>query len=251
METIVPERSRLDTPTGNFCFQTTHWSVVLEAGRSDPANAPIAWSRLCQTYWYPLYAYVRRSGHSPEDAQDLTQEFFARLISKEHLQGLEPHKSKFRCFLVVALKRFLANEWERANRQKRGGGRQFFSLNEPGAEERYQAELVDQKTPEKLLEHCWATTLLEQALARLGAEMQAQGKSLLYQELKVFLSGANERNSYAETAERLGMSEGALRVNIHRLRQRYRELLRLEIAATVESPEAVEDEIRDLFAALS
>jgi RNA polymerase sigma-70 factor (ECF subfamily) len=251
MQTPVPERSLPETSAGDYFFKTTHWSVVLEAGQSGSADAAAALGKLCQTYWYPLYAYVRRLGHAPEDAQDLTQEFFARLIAKEHLHGLEPHKGKFRCFLVVALKRFLANEWERANRQKRGGGRQVLSLDEPGVEERYQAELVDQKTPEKLLDQCWATTLLEQSLGRLSAEMESDGKGRLFEQLKPFLSANIERNSYPETAARLGMTEGNLRVNIHRLRQRYRELLRLEIAATVETPEAVDEEIRELFAALS
>ncbi len=235
---------------GGYWFKTTHWSVVLEAGQSDSAQAAAALGKFCQTYWYPLYVYARRLGHQPADAQDLTQEFFARLIAKEYLQGLEPQKGKFRSFLLIAFKRFLANEWDRAHRQKRGGGQRLLSLNETGIEERYQTELVDQHTPEKAYEYSWASTLLENVFARLSAEMAAQGKGGLFQDLKIFLGGHREGDSYAEVARRLGMSEGTLRVNIHRLRQRYRELLRLEIAPTVDGPEAVDEEIRHLFAAL-
>jgi len=235
---------------GGGWFTTTHWSVVLEAGNRDSAQADAALARLCQTYWRPLYLYVRRLGHGPEDAQDMTQEFFARLLAKDYLKAADREKGKFRSFLLMAMKRLLANEWDRANRQKRGGGREIVSLDVEDAEGRRVIELADAKTPEKVFEQHWAEALLEQVFRRLAAEIGAEGKMDVFMELKGFISGQEDAGSYPEVARRLKISEGTLRVKVHRLRQRYRELLRLEVANTVDSAEAIDDEIRYLFAAL-
>jgi RNA polymerase sigma-70 factor (ECF subfamily) len=235
------------TTTINEWFKTTHWTTVLEAGRSDSNRAQDALARLCRAYWPPLYTYIRRLGRNREDAQDLTQEFFARVIAKDYLEAADPAKGRFRSFLLTALKRFLAKEYARTQRQKRGGGQPLFSLDEADAEERYAAQLADHHTPEVAFERRWASTLLEQVLARLAVEMAAEGKELLFRQLQPFLTGAAESTDYPEIARKLGLTEGTLRVNIHRLRQRYRDLLRLEVANTVGSPEFVDDEIRHLF----
>ena len=231
-------------------FQTTHWSVVIAAGPNDSEAANAAMARLCQTYWHPLYMYVRRLGHRPEDAQDLTQEFFARLLAKDYLKAVDRAKGKFRSFLLTAVKRFLANEWDRANRQKRGGGKEALSLDAKEFEGRQPRGLVDDRTPEKVFDQRWASVLLEQVFSHLAMELAAEGKANLFQELRGFLTGGTEGDSYPQAAQRLEMSEGTVRVNVHRLRHRYRELLRLEISHTVDSPEGIDDEIRCLFAAL-
>jgi RNA polymerase sigma factor (sigma-70 family) len=231
-------------------FQTTHWSTVITAGPNDSEAASAAMARLCQTYWQPLFLYIRRLGHGPEDAQDLTQEFFARLLAKDYLKAVDRAKGKFRSFLLTAVKRFLANEWDRANRQKRGGGMEVLSLESEDFGGRHPGGLVDDRTPDKVFEQRWAAVLLEQVFTRLAVEMAADGKENLFQELRGFLTGGTDGNSYPEMARRLEMSEGTVRVNVHRLRQRYRQLLRLEIAHTVDSPEGIDDEIRCLFAAL-
>lgn len=232
-------------------FATTHWSVVLAAGDSHSPRIREAQEQLCRVYWYPLYAYVRRFGHGPEDAQDLTQEFFARLLGKKYLGAADPAKGRFRAFLLTTFKRFLANEWDRANRQKRGGGQQLFSLDEADAEHRYLAESADPMTPEKTFERRWALTLLEEVLKRLEQEYAATGKKRVFDELQVLLTGEKAQSPYAEIAARLRMSEGTLKVTVHRLRRRYRELLRLEVAHTVASPNEIEAEIRHLFGAIS
>jgi len=223
---------------------------VVTAGE-ESAQGREALSRLCQTYWYPLYSYVRRSGHNQEDAQDLTQEFFARLLSRDYLKAADPEKGKFRSFLLIVLKRFMANEWDKAQRQKRGGGKQIVSLDAQDTENRYLCEPIDELSPEKLYDRRCAMTLLEQVMRRLAAEFEGEGKAALFSELRPFLSGDDEGISYSELSQRTGMSEGSLRVAVCRLRQRYREVLRLEVANTVQSPEAIDDEIRDLFSALS
>jgi RNA polymerase sigma factor (sigma-70 family) len=236
------------TAASSAWFKTTHWSSVLLAGRADAPQAEAALGRLCQTYWYPLYFYVRRCGHRKEDAQDLTQGFFARLLEKNYLKEIERDKGKFRSFLLMALKRFLANEWDKARRHKRGGGWEIVSLDDGDAEARYQTELADDRSPEKAYEQRWAATVLERVVNRLAAEMTAGGKAQLFDELKDLVRGEAGRASYPEVAQRLQMSEGTVRVNVHRLRRRYRELLREEIAETVDTPEAIEEEIRHLFA---
>ncbi|HXJ55104.1 MAG TPA: sigma-70 family RNA polymerase sigma factor [Verrucomicrobiae bacterium] len=232
-------------------FKTTHWSSVLHAADSNDPAAEASLARLCQTYWYPLYYYIRRLGHGPEDAQDMTQGFLARLVHKDYLNGVKQEKAKFRSFLLVALKRFLANEWDRANRLKRGGGKELVSFDAQDTENRFLAEPVEAMSPEKAFERCWALALLSQVLNRLEAEFCASNKALLFQELKGVLSGEETGSSYAELGQRLGMSETNVKVTVHRLRRRYRELLREEVATTVDSPEKIDDEIRHLFATLS
>lgn len=224
---------------------------MLDAGRRDSPQGGEALATLCQSYWHPVYSYVRRSGHGPEDAKDLTQGFFCRLVEKEYLKDLDRETGKFRSFLLVVLKRFLANEWDRANRQKRGGGRQIVSLDEVDTEGRYLAEPADDRTPDKVFEHRWALAVLEQVSQRLQEEMVEAGKGELFRELKDLLAGNEGGVSYSEAAARLNMNEGALRVAVHRMRRRYREILREEIASTVTSPEQIEDEIRHLFLSLS
>lgn len=236
---------------GGPAFVTTHWSVVLAAGRNDTTRAHDALARLCQTYWHPLYAYVRRLGHSPHDAQDLTQEFFARLLGKNYLAGADESRGRFRSFLLASLKHFLANEWDRASAQKRGGGQVPVPIDLITAETSCRFEPADQLTAEKIYERRWALTLLDQVLGRLRAEHVRDGREKLFEELKATLTEGSRTVAYAEIARRLNTTEGAVKVAVHRLRQRYREVLRAEIADTVASPGEVEDELRNLFAALS
>ncbi|MBI4324111.1 MAG: sigma-70 family RNA polymerase sigma factor [Chloroflexi bacterium] len=230
-------------------FRTTRWSVVLEA-RHSPDDASTALETLCRTYWYPLYAFVRRAGHDPHSAQDLTQEFFARFLAKNYLSDVSPEKGKFRSFLLAALKHFLADEWDKAQTAKRGGGQPLLSLDDATAEARYRLEPSHDLTPDKIFDRRWALTLLEQVLTRLEAEFVDDGKKEMFEELQVFLLGKQSAAPYAQAASRLGMTEGAVKVAAHRLRRRYRELLRLEIAHTVESAGEIEGELRDLLAAL-
>lgn len=234
-------------------FAETHWSIVLSARRGgDSTRGADALARLCETYWYPLYAFVRRQGHSPHDAQDLTQAFFARLLEKNWLAGVDPAKGRFRSFLLASLKHFLANEWDKSRALKRGGGaHQFVALDAATAESRYALEPVDNTTADRLYERRWALTLLDSTLARLRDEMTADGKARLFEELKFSLTGTGGDQSYAELAARLGLSEGAIKVAVHRLRQRYREVLRAQIAETVAAPDEVEAELRQIFTALS
>src|SRR5687767_2624353 len=210
-------------------FATTHWSVVLTAQGSDSTVAHAALSSLCRTYWYPLYAFVRRQGHSPHDAQDLTQEFFARLLAKNYLAIADRERGKFRSFLLASLKHFLANEWNRAQAAKRGGGRELISLNDEEAEGRYALEPADNTTAERIFERRWATTLLDQVVARLRDEYVRAEKAGWYDALKNCLTVDSRSAPYAELATRLKTSEGAIKVAVHRLRQRYREVLREEI----------------------
>ena len=232
-------------------FLTTHWSVVLVAGHTDSTRAQNALARLCQTYWYPLYAYVRRRGHSAPDAQDLTQEFFARLLERHTIASADPNRGRFRSFLLATLNHFLAHEWEKDCAQKRGGGQQLLSLDLALAEQRYGLEPADNATPDKLFDKHWATALLEQVLSQLEAEYQQAGRAQLFAALKQTLTGTRESHPYAELATRLGMNEAAVKMAVHRLRKRYRELLRAEIANSIADPEQAEDELRHLFAALA
>lgn len=230
---------------------TTHWSVVLSAQEQDAQHSGAALKTLCQTYWYPLYTYVRRQGHSPADAQDLTQEFFARLLRKDYLQGVARDKGKFRTFLLVALKRFLVNEWTREHAQKRGGTCLHVPLQGHSAETRYLTEPVERLTAEKLYERRWALTLLDRVLVRLQEEFTAAGKGAVFSQLKGSLMDQKGAVPHKETALALGMSEGAVKVAAHRLRLRFRELFREEVAHTVGSAEEIEEEIRHLLAAFS
>ena len=228
------------TPAGRFA--ATRWTVVLAARRETSPQARVALEELCRQYWYPLYAYVRRSGYESHEAEDLTQEFFVRLLAKNYLAEVDPEKGKFRSFLLASLKHFLANEWDKARAQKRGGGRTFVSLD---AETRYRQEPVDELTADKLLDRQWALALFEQVLGRLEAETDPKQ----FAALKPFLTAEKEAIPYANVAGQLETSEGAVKVAVHRLRQRYRKLLREEIAHTVASPAEVDEEIRHLFAA--
>jgi RNA polymerase sigma-70 factor (ECF subfamily) len=224
---------------------------VLSAGRSDTPRAQDALARLCQVYWYPLYAYVRRRGYGPEDAQDLTQEFFARLLARKWVGSADPEKGRFRSFLLTAMNHFLADEWDRLKAQKRGGGERVLPLEVETAETRFQLEPADPLTPEKIYERRWAQTLLESVFEQLRQAYAAEGKAALFAELKSGLTQARAAVPYAELEARLKLSEGALRVAMHRLRQRYRELLRAEIAHTVTEPGEVEEELRYLFRVLT
>lgn len=232
-------------------FATTHWSVVLSAGRNDTPRARASLAQLCQTYWYPLYAFVRRQGHSAPDAQDLTQEYFARLLETNSLEQVRREKGRFRSFLLASLKHFLANEWDRARALKRGGGQELISLDGDSAETRYGLEPAHGETADRIFNRRWALTLLDATLARLREEFVTENKTKLFEELKFTLTADRSTTSYAEAAKELGLSEGAVKVAVHRLRQRYREVLRTEIANTVATPDEVEEELRQLFAALT
>lgn len=231
-------------------FATTHWSVVLAAKQGDAPDARTALEKLCCTYWYPLYAYVRREGYSAPDAQDLTQEFFARLLEKDYLAQVERQKGKFRSFLLAALRHFLSDQRDRARAAKRGGGAEVLSLDAQEAEERYRLEPVDRLDAEKIFERRWAMTLLEQALTRLQDESVVAGKAELFERLRDFVAGESDV-SCREAAVQLGQTESAVKSAVHRLRQRYRELVREEIAHTVADPAEIDAEIRYLIAVIS
>jgi len=246
----MSESDRESEGTGPGVFATTHWSVVLAAGQIDSAPAQRALETLCRGYWYPIYVYVRRKGYGPDDAQDLTQEFFAQLIAKDHLRLADREKGKFRTFLLATLDYFLAREWSRAHRQKRGGQFTFISLDQQAPEERYRFEPADNDTPEKKFLRNWALAVLKQAMTALEKECETGGKGALFREVKGVLTGEGNADAYAEIGRRLGMSEGAMYVAVHRLRQRYGELLRNEIAQTVSGPDEIDEEMRYLMSAL-
>ena len=232
-------------------FATTRWTVVLAAGLRGAPQADVALEELCRTYWYPLYAYVRRQGHSREDAEDLTQSFFARLLDKNFLEGISSEKGKFRAFLLVAVKRFLANEWDRANRQKRGGGQSPLSLDWQEADTRYQVNPADNLSPDRLFDRAWAMATLERVITRLRDEHRAEDKAALYEQLKPFLMVGKNEIRYAQAGAALELTEGAVRVAVHRLRRRYRELLREEIVQTLSDPAQADEEMQALFSALT
>jgi RNA polymerase sigma-70 factor (ECF subfamily) len=232
-------------------FRTTHWSVIAAAREGDSPQAQEALASLCEAYWYPLYAFIRRQGYAIEDARDLTQEFFARLLEKDYLGSVDREKGQFRSFLLACCKHFLANECDKARAQKRGGGRRLFSFDADTAELRYTAEPSHNLTAEKLFERRWTLVLLQNVLAQLRTEQEKAGKGPQFDQLKVFLAGERAAQRYAEVAQSLDTTVGALKVAVHRLRVRYRELLREEIARTVKDPADIETEIHNLFAALS
>jgi RNA polymerase sigma-70 factor (ECF subfamily) len=225
--------------------------VVLQAARGDEAAAAAALETLCRTYWYPLYCYVRRRGHAPCDAQDLTQEFFARMLAQDWVARADREKGRFRSFLLMAMSRFLANEWDRARTLKRGGSHPHQPLVPDTAETRYAQEPATRTTPEDAFEKQWALTLLDQVLEQLQQEYQVADQHALFAALKPTLAGSRETLPYAELGPRLGLSEGAIKVAVSRLRQRYRERLRAEIAQTVAGPEEVEEELRHLVRVLA
>lgn len=222
----------------------------MAAGHRSSPEATAALEALCQTYWFPLYAYVRQRVSDRHAAQDLTQEFFARLLEQNHFAVADPERGRFRAFLLTALKHFLTNEWDKARALKRGGGRAPLSLDFDSGESRLSLEPVNDQTPERLFERQWTLTLLDRVLARLQAEQESAGKSGQFAILKQFLTGGRDEACYSDVADELGMSAGAVKVASHRLRQRYRELLRAEVAQTVRSPDEVDDEIGRLFESL-
>jgi len=230
-------------------FPTTSWGMVVAAGATAEESAG-SLAQLCEAYWHPLYAYVRRSGHDPEDARDLTQEFFARIIEKRYLREAHRERGRFRTFLLASLKHFLANEWDRAHTEKRGGGAISISLDAATAEDRYRLEPADRLTPEKIFERRWALTLLDRTMARLGELYAGDGKTELFEKIKDFLTGDSARGGHQAVAAELGMSEGALKVAVSRARRRFGDLLRIEVAATVADAAEVQDEVGHLLTAL-
>ena len=231
-------------------FATTHWSVVLSAkGRDSPGSAE-ALEELCRTYWQPLYAYVRRRGYPLEDAKDLTQDFFAWLLQRDWLERADRQRGRFRSFLLASISHFLANEWDKANAQKRAGKR-LVPLDFDVAEIHCSWHPKASPTPEESFDWHWALTLLEQVLNRLSGEFARDGKAELFEALKPCLLGERAAQPYAVLAAKLAMTEGSVKVAVHRLRQRYRELVREEVAQTVSSPIELEEEMRYLFAVLN
>jgi RNA polymerase sigma-70 factor (ECF subfamily) len=239
---------RVDLRRGQFA--TTQWSIVLAAADRASPRREHALATLCNAYWYPLYAFARRQGRSPAEAEDLTQEFFLRLLEKSYLKAAGAERGRFRTFLLLCFKRFMANEHDRAAAEKRGGNRAILPLDEAAAEARYQHEPSHAVTAEKIFERRWALVLLDQVLARLSEEYRRAGKERLFAQLKFCLVADGKSASYGETAARLGLSEGAVKVAAHRLRQRYGRLLLAEVTRTLECPSDAADEIQQLFAAL-
>jgi RNA polymerase sigma-70 factor (ECF subfamily) len=231
-------------------FATTHWSVVLAAGDTKTPQASEALENLCYTYWYPLYAYVRRKGYTAEDAQDLTQEFFARLLARNYLSVADRTKGKFRSFLLGSLEHFLAREWTKAHAQKRGGGRAHFSLDELDAENRYLVEPSHEVTAKRIYDWRWAITGLDRAMAQLREECMADNKAEILGKVEGLLSGEKGESTYAQMAAELNLGEGAFKMAVLRLRRRYGELIRAEIAQTVTTPEEAEEELQFLFSVL-
>jgi RNA polymerase sigma factor (sigma-70 family) len=236
-------------PGQQAAFVTTHWSVVLRARDRNSPTSDEALETLCRTYWFPLYAFVRRLGHNPHDAQDLTQEFFARLLQKHYLKSAEREKGRFRTFLLVALKRFLADAWDRQHAQKRGGFASVVSINQEMAESRFASEPAHSLQPDVLFDRQWAMTLLDRTISLLHDEYVATGRAALFEALRACLGREESALPYAEIAAQLKLTEGAVKMAVRRLRTRYREILRAEIAGTVASPDEIEEEIRHLFAA--
>jgi len=235
----------------NGRFATTRWSMVLTAADEKSPRSADALSELCKTYWYPIYAYVRRQGRSHEAAQDLTQEFFARMLEKRYIDDVGPDKGKFRTFLLVCLKRFLANEWDKTQAQKRGGGKAPLSIDFVDAEGRYSLEPGHELTAQKVFERRWALTVLERTLAGVASEFIQSSRGELFEALKVYLVGEVGALSYAQTAERLAMTEGAVKVAVHRLRARFRDWVKHEIAQTVPVETDIDEELRYLVSVLS
>jgi RNA polymerase sigma-70 factor (ECF subfamily) len=232
-------------------FATTHWSVVLGAGDASSPEAEAALTRLCKAYWLPVYAFVRKRGHSPEQAQDLTQGFFANFLEKQHVTKANRERGRFRSFLMTSVENFLRDEHDRAQAQKRGGGRKVISLDEQGTEARYLQEPTTEMDPAKAFEQRWAATLLNTVLSRLQAEFGGTGRGDLFEALQAHLWGDAESTPYPELAERFHLTLANVKTTAHRLRQRYRELLREEIAHTVALPSQVDDEIRHLMQVVS
>jgi RNA polymerase sigma factor (sigma-70 family) len=238
-------------PAGGARFGNTQWSIVLRAADPDSEGYGSALQELCQAYWHPLYAFVRRSGRSPQDAEDLIQSFFTRLLDKNFLAAAAPQKGRFRSFLLVTLKRFLTNEYERQNAVKRGGRAGFISIDSALAESHLGGELARHDSPDSLLEKQWATTLLGHVMARLQSEYTDSGRAALFQHLRASITRDDGSMGYAEIAEHLGTTPAAIKMAALRLRARYQVVLREEIARTVASSDEIDDEIRHLFSVFS
>jgi RNA polymerase sigma factor (sigma-70 family) len=246
---IEPDgQSRLDSNSGQSpAFLQTKWGVVRRAAGSDSPESRDALEILCRMYCFPIYAFIRRHGHSPHDAQDLTQEFFGRLLAGKFIARADPQLGKFRTFLLGALKRFLSNAQRKADALKRGGGLEIISFEQACAEERYQLEPVDDRTPDKIFQQRWTMVLLEAATARLSEEFRAEGKARQFKVLKPFLSSQGDENAYAQAGAELNCLAKTVAVAVHRIRRRFRHLVRSAIADTVSTPEEVEEEYRSLF----
>lgn len=229
-------------------FATTHWTAVLAAGRKHTPQSDLALEQLCKTYWFPLYAYVQRRGHSKEDAEDLTQAFFAKFLEKNYLENLSNDRGRFRAFLLASLKHFLANEWDKSQRQKRGGRVTHFSLDWQTADTQFQVA-ANATSPDQEFDREWAVALLAKVIERLQTECEMDGRAEQFQELKIFLSAGKSAIPYSDVAKNLGVEEGAVRVAVHRLRKRYRQLLVEEVAQTLADPTQADEEMKALFAA--
>jgi len=230
-------------------FATTHWTVVLAAGQRSTPQSDGALEELCKTYWFPLYAYVRRRGQTKEDAEDLTQAFFARFLERNYLAGLSAERGRFRAFLLASLKHFLANEWDKSRRQKRGGNVTHLSLDWQTADAQFQVAATAEPSPDKAFDREWAVALLARVIEQLQAECANEDRGRQFAELKIFLTAGKGEGSHADAARRLGLDETAVRVAVHRLRKRYRQLLRDEIAQTLADAGDVDEEMRALFGA--
>jgi len=242
------ETESIGTQSG--IFATTHWSVVLAAGQQESPQVAEALEQLCRIYWYPLYAYVRRRGYGHEDAQDLTQAFFARFLEKRYLHLADATRGKFRSFLLTALKHFLADEWDKLRAEKRGGERVPVFLDDPNLEARYHLEPVDRMDAERIYERRWAITLLNQVLDHLAGEFARAGKTRVFEQLQPLLLGEKSAVTYAAIAAELELTESAVKVTVHRMRQRYRKLFREEIEHTVADSGEVDEEMRHLLAVI-
>ena len=232
-------------------FQTTSWSLVLAAAGNPTTDSSRALAALCQIYWNPVYAFIRRSGHDSDQSQDLTQGFFALLLEKQYLRDADRERGRFRSFLLTAVKHFLANEWDRSHALKRGGGQVPVSIDALAAEAWYEPATVEETTPESLFERRWALSLLEQVMARLRAEFAALGKADQFDHLVGFLDRDAEEPRYATVAAQMGVSAATLRMSVYRLRRKYRTLLRAEIAEVVSTPEDIDEEIHFLLTTLN
>lgn len=248
MHKVVTKRDSVSVGGGQF--PPTLWSVVLLAGKGPSPQSQPALAKLCHTYWYPVYAFLRRQGKSPHDAQDLTQAFFIHLLDHQRLTQVQPEKGRFRSFLLAALKNFLSDQRDKMRAQRRGSGIEVISLDAETAEQRYAFEPVDRLDPERIYERRWAMTLLDRVLVRLENEFVVAGKADRFKYLSTLLVGEPDSESYAAVGKRLGMTEGAVKVAVLRLRQRYRELFRVEVEDTVVNQAELEEEMRHVFAVL-
>ena len=246
----MPNHSSSTSAAGDI-FATTHWSVVLSASRAADPPAQAALEELCRTYWYPLYAYIRHRGYTKEDAEYLTQAFFVRFLQRNYLEGLASERGRFRAFLLAALKHFLANEWDKAQRQKRGGGVPHLSLDWQSADSQFQVAATNELTPDQAFDREWAVALLSKVIELLRSENCLGSKQTQFERLKVFLTTGKGEASYSDAARDLGLEETAVRVAVHRLRKRYRQLLRTEILNTLADPAQVDEELRGLFSAFN